>query len=226
MDARGIEQVLDESERLLRSGATIDLRTLGFWRAVASVKREPKYLARYADRIAAIDRGAFRRRVPLRFPATVGITLMTLGTLAGLLVLWLAAAFQPPVREVGILVGMGALLVCTHGLAHVIVGALSGMRFTDWFADLPRHPHPGFKVDYATYLRASARSRAWMHASGAIVTKMIPFLVAVYALSVNADAWAIWLLVALGIVQIATDVLWSVRASDWKKFRREMKLAR
>jgi len=226
MDARGIEQVLDESERLLRSGAAIDLRTLGFWRAVAATKREPKYLARYADRIAAIDREAFRRRVPLRFPAAVGVTVMSLGTLFGLFVLWLAAAFQPPAREIALLVGFGALLVCTHGLAHVIVGALSGMRFTHWFADLPRRPQPGFKVDYATYLRASARSRAWMHASGAIVTKAIPFLVALYGLSVNVDAWAIWLLIAVGVVQIATDVLWSVRASDWKKFRREMRLAR
>jgi hypothetical protein len=33
-------------------------------------------------------------------------------------------------------------------------------------------------------------------------------------------------LLALGVVQIATDLLWSVKASDWKKFRREMKLAR
>jgi hypothetical protein len=226
MDARGIEQVLDESERLLRTGAAIDLRTLGFWRAVAATKREPKYLSRYADRIGAIDTAAFRRRVPLRFPAAVGVTLMTLGTLFGLVVLWLAAAFQPPAREIAVLVGMGALLVCTHGLAHVVVGRAAGMRFTDWFADVPRRPQPGFKVDYATYLRAPARARAWMHASGAIVTKLVPFIVALYAASVRADAWVIALLVVVGVVQIATDALWSVRASDWKKFRREMKLAR
>jgi hypothetical protein len=226
VDARGIEQVLDEAERLLARGAAIDLRTLGYWRAVAAVKRDPKYVERYADRVAAVDREAFRRRVPLRTSAAIGIALMTLGTLFGVVVLWLAAAFQPPTREILILVGMGALLVCTHGLAHVVVGSVGGMRFTDWFADLPRRPQPGFKIDYASYLRARARSRAWMHASGALVTKAIPFVVALYAASVNAAAWAILLLVALGVVQIATDVLWSVRASDWKKFRREMRLAR
>ena len=226
MDAGEIERVLDESERLLGSGATIDLRTLGFWRAVASVKREPKYVTRYADRIAAIDREAFRRRVPLHFAAALGIALMTLGTLFGLGVLWLAAAFQPPTREIVLLAGFGALLVCTHGLGHVIVGSLLGMRFTDWFTDIPRRPQPGFKVDYATYLRAPARSRAWMHASGAIVTKVVPFLVALYAVSMRAATWVIVLLIVVGIAQIATDALWSVRASDWKKFQREMRAAR
>jgi len=226
VDARGIEQILDEAERLLTSGATIDLRTLGFWRAVAAVKRDPKYVERYADRIATIDREAFRRRVPLHFPAALGLVLLSLGTLFGLFVLWLGAAFQPPLKELLVLVGMGALLVCTHGLAHVIYGSLLGMRFTDWFADLPRRPQPGFKIDYGSYLRAPAASRAWMHASGAIVSKVVPFAVIPYALSINCAGWLIALLVVVGIVQIATDAMWSVRASDWKKFRREMRLAR
>ena len=34
--------------------------------------------------------------------------------------------------------------------------------------------------------------------------------------------WAVLAILALGIIQILTDVLYSVRASDWKKFRREM----
>jgi hypothetical protein len=226
VDARGIEQTLDEAERLLRSGAVIDLRTLGFWRAVAAAKREPKYRERYADRIAAIDREAFRRRVPLRCRAGVGIALLALGTLFGLVVLWLAAAFQPATRELLVLIGMGALLVCTHGLAHVVVGSLSGIRFTDWFIDLPRRPQPGMKADYATYLRASPRARAWMHASGAIASKIVPFAVIPYALSIGCETWAIGILAAVGIAGIATDVLFSVRASDWKKFRREMRFAR
>jgi hypothetical protein len=226
MDAREIERTLDEAERLLAAGAALDLGTLGFWRAVASVKRDPKYVERYADRVGAIDRDAFRRRVPLRFPAAVGIALLSFGALFGVFALWLAAAFQPPLKEILVLVGMGALLVCTHGLAHVVYGSLLGMRFTDWFADVPRRPQPGFKLDYATYLRTPAASRAWMHASGAIVTKVVPFAVIPYALSIDSAGWSIALLVAIGIAQIATDALWSVRASDWKKFRRERRLAR
>jgi hypothetical protein len=82
------------------------------------------------------------------------------------------------------------------------------------------------KLDYATYLRASAAHRAWMHAAGAIVSKIVPFAVVPYAIAVGADAWAVALLLAVGVVSIVTDVFWSVKASDWKKFRRERRLAR
>ncbi|MDQ2953193.1 MAG: hypothetical protein M3R54_13120, partial [Chloroflexota bacterium] len=78
---------------------------------------------------------------------------------------------------------------------------------------------------YATYLRTPARSRAWMHAAGAIVTKIVPFAVVLYALSISADWWVIALLVAVGLLQLASDALYSVKASDWKKFSREMRLA-
>jgi len=226
MDAGRIERTLDEAERMLGRGTPIDLRTLGFWRAVAAVKREPKYVERYADRIAEIDREAFRRRMPLRFPAGLGVALLTLGSFFGLIVLWLAAAFQPPTKELLVLVGMGAVIVSTHGLAHVIYGTLVGIRFTDWFFDIPFRPQPGFKTDYGTYLRAPASARAWMHASGAIVSKIVPFAVVPYAISINCATWAVLLLVAAGIAAIVIDVLFSVRASDWKKFRREMRLAR
>jgi hypothetical protein len=65
-----------------------------------------------------------------------------------------------------------------------------------------------------------------MHAAGAIATKLTPFLVIPYAIAIGTEAWAVLVILALGIVQILTDLLYSVRASDWKKFRREMRLAR
>jgi hypothetical protein len=58
------------------------------------------------------------------------------------------------------------------------------------------------------------------------VTKLVPFAVIPYAAAIGCDVWAVGVLLALGVVQIATDLAWSVKASDWKKFRREMKLAR
>lgn len=225
MDERDIESCLAQCESELAAGRAPDLRTHGFWRSVAAVKRQPDLVARYADRIARIDRAVFLDRVKVRFPATFGIALLAAGSLVGLLILWLAAGLDHPIRELAVLVGMGALLVCTHNLAHFVVGTVAGIRFTDWFADLPRRPQPGLKIDYASYLRAPARSRAWMHASGAIVTKVVPFAVIPYAAAIGCDAWAILVLLALGIVQIVTDLAWSVKASDWKKFRREMKLA-
>jgi hypothetical protein len=123
---------------------------------------------------------------------------------------------------VWLLAGTGVLLVTTHGLAHLVVGHLLGIRFTGWFIGTVSRPNPGVKTDYSTYLRAPAVSRAWMHAAGAIVTKLIPFLMIGVGLAADAPAWSIWALVAIGLIEIATDVLWSTSSSDWKKFKREM----
>ena len=224
MDDGAIGSTLAACEGELSAGRVPDLRALGFWRAVASVKRRRELVPRYAERIARIDRSAFGRRVRLRADAPVGAVVLALGAAIGVLLLGAAAGFDHPVREIVLLVGAAALDGTTHGLAHFIVGSALGIGFTDWFIEPPRPP--GFKVDYGSYLRAAPGARAWMHASGAIATKLTPFVIVPYALAIGCDSWAIVLLVAVGLIQIATDVLFSVRASDWKKFRREMRLAR
>jgi hypothetical protein len=221
-----IETALAASERELEAGRVPDLRTLGFWRAVAAVKRRRELVDRYADRIAAIDRRSFRRRVRMTFPVTVGVIALDLGLLGGIALLVLATGADHPWRDVLVLVAAGALDVTTHGMSHLAVGSLVGIDFTDWFIDLPKRPQPGFKIEYASYLRASPRKRAWMHAAGAIATKVTPFLVTLYAVAIGTATWAVLVLVALGVVQIVTDLVFSVKTSDWKKFRREMRLAR
>lgn len=224
MDDAAVERTLAACEQALTTSGVPDLRALGFWRAVASVKRRPELVARHATRIAAIDRAAFRRRTRLVFPVSLGVILLDVGLFGGLLLLALAIGVDHPWRELLVLVATGALALTTHGLAHLAVGTFLGIDFTDWFVDIPKPP--GFKIDYASYLRAPARSRAWMHAAGAIVTKLVPFLVALFAVAIDTDTWAVALLVAVGVIQIVTDLVFSVRASDWKKFRREMRLAR
>ncbi len=226
MDEGDIQRALAATERELDVGHGPDLRALGFWRAVQAVKRDRALVERHATRIAAIDRQAFRRHVRLVFPVGLGIFLVSGGLVVDLVLLAVAPALERPWREIILLVGAAGLDVATHGLAHLVVGTLVGIRFTDWFLDVPKKPQPGFKIDYASYLRASPRQRAWMHASGAIVTKLTPFAVILYALAIGADAWAIALLFAVGILQILSDLLFSVKSSDWKKFRREMRLAR
>ena len=225
MDETAVAHALASCEQELQAGRTPDLRALGFWRAVAAVKRHHELVDRYATRIATIDRAAFRRRVRLAFPVALGVILLDLGLFGGLLLLAIATLVAHPWREIVVLVAAGALDVTTHGLAHLAVGTFVGIDFTDWFVDLPKRPQPGFKIDYASYLRASPRQRAWMHAAGAIATKVTPFLVVPYAVAIDTETWAVLALLALGVVQILTDVLYSVRASDWKKFRREMRLA-
>jgi hypothetical protein len=226
VDDAAIESALAACDRALAAGGIPDLRMLGFWRAVAAVKRRRDLVDRHGSRIAAIDRAVFRRRVRLAFPVSLGVVALDIGLFGGLLLLGAAIGIDHPWREILVLLATGALDVTTHGLAHLAVGTFLGIDFTDWFVDLPRRPQPGFKIDYASYLRASPRQRAWMHAAGAIATKLTPFLVIPYAVAIGTEAWAVLLLLALGVLQIVTDLLFSVRASDWKKFRREMRLAR
>ena len=234
MDSQEIERTLSETERALEGDGKPDLKQLGFWKAVGATKRDRGLVDRYADRIGAIDRKSFERRVSLRFPAALGVVVdvfqLALGI--GLIALVLAPLTGPspwatsPWRELVFLAGMGAILVASHTLTHWVVGTLSGIRFTHWFAVPPFKPQPGFKIDYASYLRTRAVSRAWMHASGAIVTKLVPFAAYPFALEAGLDPWAIWLILGIGVIQIATDAFWSVKASDWKKFKREMRAAR
>ena len=237
MDAQEVERTLTEAERALEGRGKPDLTRLGFWRAVGAVKRSPDLVQRYADRIGAIDRRSFERQVPLRFPAPLGVVVDVVGMAVGVGLIALtispggpgsalAFAGTPPWRELVFLAGMGAILVASHTLTHWVFGTLSGIRFTHWFAVPPLKPQPGFKTDYATYLRTRPVSRAWMHASGAIVTKLVPFAAYPFALQAGLEPWAIWLILAIGVIQVVTDVVWSVRASDWKKFRREMRAAR
>ncbi|NNF70410.1 MAG: hypothetical protein HKN01_11625 [Acidimicrobiia bacterium] len=61
-----------------------------------------------------------------------------------------------------------------------------------------------------------------MHASGAVLTKLIPFFALGPALVMEAPWWTTALLVLLGVGQIVTDIVWSTKASDWKKYRREL----
>lgn len=226
MDEPAIQRILQDCERELTAGRTPDLRAIGFWRAIAALKRQRDLVGRYGSRVAAIDRAVFRRRVRLTFPVSIGVIALDIGLFGGLVLLGAAIGAEHPWRELLVLIAAGALDATTHGLAHLAVGTLLGIDFTDWFVDPRKGPQPGFKIEYVSYLRASPRQRAWMHASGAIATKLTPFLVIAYAAAIGTEAWALLLLLALGVVQILTDLLFSVRASDWKKFRREMRLAR
>jgi hypothetical protein len=100
------------------------------------------------------------------------------------------------------------------------------MRFTGWFINGPTRLQPGVKTDYATYLRTPPRRRAWMHASGAIVTKLVPFLALGAAWGSEVPGWTVAVILVVGVGQIITDVAFSTKQSDWKKYLREMRIAR
>jgi hypothetical protein len=218
-----IERRLDQAEKAVKEGS--GLSGTGFWAAVGAVKRDPALAESYRSRIADIDRAAFEGWALFTVPAGAGTALMTIGTLVGLAFVLAAYSASELWAGLFLLVGTGITLVTTHGLAHLAVGTAVGMRFTHWFVGTITRPQPGVKVDYATYLATPAKARAWMHASGALVTKAIPFFALGPALVIGVPGWVTGLLIVVGVVQIVTDVAWSTKASDWKKFRREMQYA-
>jgi hypothetical protein len=222
MDIVTASGIIRDARRSVETGG--GLSGTGFWKLVGAIKREPA-LDRFVDEVAEIDQMAFRNWAFLTVPLALGTTLMIFGTVVGLGLVTLAYQVEGIWSGVWILVGTGVLLVSTHGLAHLAVGTAVGIKFTYWFIGKITQPQPGVKTDYSTYLRTPARSRAWMHAAGAVTTKVIPFLMVGAALAAGVPAWATWTLVAGGVVALVADVLWSTKASDWKKFQREMTFA-
>src|SRR5688500_7823234 len=224
--AETYEEAFRRIETAVDSGNT-DLRGLGFWRLLERVKAEPALARHWAEVAGRIDGKAFESRVRLRVPVWVGNLLLLLGTIAGAVAVWLATRTTSGLFAALALVFAGGVWsVTVHDLAHWLAGRTVGIRFTSYFLSGAFPPRPGLKTDYRTYLRAEPVARAWMHASGAVATKLAPFAALAFWPSTVAPAWAAWALVALGLLQIATDVLFSVRRSDWKRVRRELRVAR
>lgn len=226
MDESQVDAILTTCEQALAGGGAIDLRGLGFWKAVAAVKRHPEWIETYATRIATIDRQAFDRAVRWRFPVGTMALLLGLGSAAGLALV--AASARAPRFWKGLLLlaGTGLLTVSTHDLAHLVVGGALGIRFSEAFLGGKMLVEPGLKIDYESYLRTPPRARAGMHASGALVSKVVPFTVLIAGTRERAPRWANLALLGIGVGSILTDVLFSTRYSDWMRFRREMRIAR
>jgi len=219
-----IEESLAEAEAAVRAGAGV--AGTGFWEAVNTVKRHPELADRYADRIAQVEREVFRRWALVTVPLHVGTALMAIGTVLGVALVGFAYGAEGRWAPVILFyLGLGVLLVTTHSLAHLVAGTAMGIGFTGWFIGELRRPQPGVKLDYSSYLRAPARTRARMHAAGALFTKTVPFLLLGAAVAADLPDWAVWGVLVVGVGQIVTDLAWSTRASDWKKYRREMRFA-
>lgn len=217
---------LDRIEVAAAAGDT-DLAALGFWRVVGRVKRDGLLVVEHADRIGRIDAAAFRAGVRMRAPVWLGNTVLVLGLLVGAAAIVAAIEWRTPVwKGLALIAAGGIWAVAAHSPTHWFVGWLVGVRWTAYFLGGPLPPRPGLKSDYASYLKADADSRAWMHASGAVATKLAPFVALAWWPASNAPWWSAAVLAAFGVFQIVTDVAFSTRSGDWKKFRRERSIAR
>ena len=160
-------------------------------------------------------------------PVWVGNAILLIGAAVGA-----RGGDRRPVRVVGDARGVPVDRGRGHldgdaALSHaLVVGYMVSIRFTDYFVGGPPPPRPGLKSDYSTYLKADPGSRAWMHAFGAIVSKLAPFLALAFWPGSGAPWWSAAALIAIGVITIVTDLTLSVRKSDWKKFKRERAIAK
>lgn len=225
-DVESYQAAFERIEGAVDAG-NADLRQLGFWRLLGKVKAEPTISEHWADAAGRIDRKAFESRVRLRVPVWVGNLALLAGTFAGSWAVGFALGRASGVAAgLALLFAGGAWSVTLHDLSHWLTGRIAGIRFVAYYVGGPFPPRPGLKTDYATYLRTAPSARAWMHASGAIATKLAPFAALAFWPASGAPVWAALGLLALGAIQIVTDVVFSVRSSDWKKVRRELRVAR
>ena len=225
-DPRDYPAEFDRIEAAVDAGQT-DLRALGFWRLLAKVKADPVLAHHWAEQAGRIDRKVFEARARLRVPLWLGNALLLVGTLAGAV----AVAIALTTESRG-LAGLALLFAALdwsatfHTPTHWLVGRMIGIRFVAYHLPKLVPPFPGLKIDYATYLGVAPEARAWMHASGAIASKIAPFLALAFWPASDAPGWAAWAIAGYGVLTIGTDVFISTRTSDWKRFRREMRIAR
>jgi hypothetical protein len=233
------QDALARIERAVDEGNSA-LGRLGFWRLVNKIKVEPALSAHWAEVVGRIDRKAFVARTRFRIPVWFGNLVLLLEGLisAALVPVALAIARRSATPEpflAGLLVvaAAGGLVVAVHGLSHYAVGRMSRIGFHAYFIGGPLKITPTLKIDYESYLKADPGSRATMHAAGALASKVAPFVVFAGAYIPHAragydllPAWSLWAVLALGVLQIVTDIVWSRKHSDWKKVGRELRVAR
>src|SRR5712692_614650 len=119
---------------------------------------------------------------------------LSIGGLGAGLVAWQLASNEYPIsiRILLLLFAWFTLWFFSHDLTHQIVGSLSGIRFRYYFLGrsairklklpvIPRLmdkiPVLVLKVDQGSMAQASVRARRSMHASGAVVSMGLPWLI-------------------------------------------------
>jgi len=183
-----IEEHLIEIEAKVDKG-NFDLGPMGFWEIVERVKRDPSLVNKFAGRIGEIDAQAFRGASWVYFDVPTGNFLALI--MAALGFAWLRLAFIIevwPMSNTLLILGIIAMMIALHPIAHYIVGKKLGIRFLFYFPDGPLGFQPTLKTDYVSYLKASPRSRAYMHLAGAIMTPLVPLSILAIAIFLNVSS--------------------------------------
>lgn len=227
-----IELALNMIEAKVSAGS-YNLKELGFWKLVAQVRRKPELAEKFGEQIARIDIAAHKVNW-ISVPLWLGHTVEILVTFFGAWLLYIALYHSSSMRSPALVGAAFFLSFSLHPLTHYAVGRMLGINFRYYFLHglyiFFRSPgkkwwklEPSLKVDYASYLRASPKSRVAMHASGAVVTKLIILVVLLLGVKFNAPAQGVIATAAMLALYIATDILYSTKSADWSKVRRELR---
>jgi hypothetical protein len=160
---------------------------------------------------ALLEGGRFPEfRDPLKLSIAAGTALSVLGVIAAaFLTVW---AFPRPVDYVAKLIAWFLLWFFTHDLAHLVVGAVTGVRFSHYYVGLSNLYRsrlvPGIKIDREK-TRAGRLGYFAMFVAGPLASMISPFLVPLHLLVAGRVGTFAYLLLTLSVANVAFTVPFS-----------------
>ncbi len=193
---------------------TKDYNGKEFWGIVDQVKRDRIKDDELLGLIAGINQKRFRKEVSFTLSIQVGNSLELALTIAAIVLAFLVNF------DWMLYISALVLLTTLHPLSHYLTGTLLGIKFMRYYLDGPAKFEPTLKIDYFSYLKASAKARALMHASGVIGTLIGPLVAAAIALGKGASGVAFNLFI-LFLLLIVFELLTSTKTGDLMRAKRE-----
>ncbi len=185
-----------------------------FWGIVDQVKRDKIKDDELLGLIAGISQKRFRKEVSFTLSIQFGNLLELALTIAAIVLAFLVNS------DWMLYISALVLLTTLHPLSHYLTGTLLGIKFVRYYLNGPAKFEPTLKIDYFSYLKASAKARALMHASGVIGTLIGPLVAAAIALGKGAFGVAFNLLI-LFLLLIVFELLTSTKTGDLMRAKRE-----
>ncbi len=185
-----------------------------FWGIVDQVKRDKIKDDELLGLIAGISQKRFRKEVSFTLSIQFGNLLELALTIAAIVLAFLVNS------DWMLYISALVLLTTLHPLSHYLTGTLLGIKFVRYYLNGPAKFEPTLKIDYFSYLKASAKSRALMHASGVIGTLIGPLVATAIAASKGASGVAFNLLI-LFLLLIVFELLTSTKTGDLMRAKRE-----
>ncbi len=185
-----------------------------FQAIVNTVKKDKINDEEMLDLIEKISLKRFREKVSFGFSVFGGNMIEIIVTIAAIVL-----AFQAGADWMFYIAAL-ILMTTLHPLSHYITGSLFGIKFTHYYLNGPARIEPTLRINYFTYLKAPAQSRALMHMSGVIGTVAAPLIPALIAIGKGAAGTAMNLGI-LFLVLIVFELLTSTRIGDLMRAKRE-----